>query len=614
MRFKEFYRRYILHIWASALLLLSACAVQVPPSGGPQDIAPPEIVQSTPPNQSVNFAGDRVILTFNEFVTLKEINNQLVISPPLNETPEFNMRGKNMIMKFNEPLLENATYNFFFGDAIVDITEATPLSAYNFSLATGPILDSLSIKGELIDAFNLQPVENAYVMLYDTIYDSVPYLQRPYYLAKTDKNGVFILNNLRDSEYLMFALSDINSNYLYDLPTEDIAFADSLIKPTFHGNIMQMAAQSAQPLPDSLSSLDSLNAQLYLVTSDSLKIDISDNLTVNQPNDSLPVTDSVIALPALPAYTLYQFRERDTIQQLLKGSVVRNNVISLIFRQPIKDFSFKPIEPVYENDDWSITSFNRTLDTLTVLWHSPINDSLMVEVADNGVVLDTLYLALVAQAKPVRGKPKTVKPTSLGMHSNIKGAKIRPDYDVVITFDDPVANFKSENILLFADSVQVLPTIAFRDSLQLKIHLSHPWKQTIKYKLEIPDSTFISVFGQGNDSTTYKFTTLTEEETGYIRLVVSPKTENQYIIQLLDEKEVLVHEDFITGETVLEYNFLSARKYIFKAIQDLNKNGKWDTGNYLQRKQPEKVFYFPKDLELRANWTIEEEWGIGNGE
>ncbi len=609
MRFREFYQRYILHIWASILILLTACAVQVSPSGGPKDETPPEIIKSTPPNNSVNFEGNRIILTFDEYITLKEINTQLVVSPPLDKTPEFNMRGKSMIIKLQGPLLENATYNFYFGDAIVDITEGNPLSNYNFSLATGPILDSLSIKGKLLDAFNLQPIESAFVMLYDTVYDSVPYLQRPYYISKTNKNGEFALNNLRDSKYLMFALSDINSNYLYDLPTENIAFADSLIRPVFHGSAIKLTDEISLILPDSLSQPDSLKAQLYFITSDSLKIDLSDRLDINQPTDSLRVIDSIISSPSLPAYTLYQFREADTTQQLQKGSILRNNVISLIFRQPVKAFTFRPIEPVYQ-DDWQITSYNHSRDTLTVWVRRPLSDSLTVEVSDNGVALDTLYLALVAQAKPTRGKPAVVKTKSLGMRANIKSAKIRPDSDLILTFDDPVLSYKPENILLFADTVQIFPTIAFSDSLQMKVHFKHPWKETMRYKLEVPDSTFVSIFGYGNDSTTYKFTTLTEEETGQILLTADFPKDGQYIIQLLDEKEVVLREDIITNKTTMKYDYLSARKYVFKAIQDRNGNGKWDTGNYLQKKQPEKIFYFSKTIELKTNWTVEEEWMI----
>lgn len=610
MRFRDFFQLSIISIQTAALILLSSCAVQDSPSGGPKDTAPPEVIKSTPPNNSVNFADDRITLTFNEFVTLKEINNQLMISPPVKETPEFIMRGKNMTMKFMEPLRENATYNFFFGDAIVDITEANPLTSYNFSLSTGPVLDSLSIKGKLLDAFNQQPVAGAFVMLYDSIYDSVPYLQRPYYLAKTNKNGEFVLNNLRDSKYQMFALTDINSNYLYDLPTENIAFADSLITPLYFGGQSKQDTISADTLTDSAyMESDSVRAQLYFITNDSLKIDFSDSLSVNKTPDTLSGIGMKLKRPVFPSYTLYQFRESDTTQQLLKGTVLRNNVISMVFRQPVKTFAFTPIKPIY-TDNWAITAYNRNLDSLTIWIRKPLSDSLIVEVADNGTILDTLYLALVPQVAKVRGKAQIAKPTSLGIQSNLKGSKIRPDRDLVIIFDDPVARFNPEKLVLFADTIPISPKIFFTDSLQLRLRIKYPWKEGIKYRFEIPDSTFTSVFGHENDSTTYKFNGLTEEETGSIKMFIKPREEGQYIVQLLDEKESIIQEDVITKEGILEYNYLSARKYMFKVIRDLNKNGKWDTGNYLQKRQPEPVFYFSKLIELRTNWTIEEEWVV----
>jgi hypothetical protein len=599
-----------LHVWASALLLLSACAVQDSPKGGPKDTTPPEILKSLPPNNSVNFRGDRITLTFSEFVTLKEINNQLVVSPPVKETPEFIMRGKSMTMKFMEPLRENATYNFFFGDAIVDITEANPITSYNFSLSTGPVLDSLSIKGKLIDAFNQLPVEGAFVMLYDSIYDSVPYLQRPYYLAKTNKAGEFILNNLRDAKYLMFALSDINSNYLYDLPTENIAYADSLITPLYFGGPAKQDSISADTITGSVAmDSDSTRAQLFFITNDSLKIDLTDSLSINKTPDSLSGMGMELKKPVFPSYTLYQFRESDTTQQLLKGTVLRNNVISLVFRQPVKSFTFTPIEPLYTGN-WATTAYSRNLDSLTIWVSNPLSDSLVVEVADNGIVQDTLYLALVPQVKQSRGRTQIAKPTSLGIRSSLKGTKIRPDRDLVISFDDPVAQFRPEELKLFADTIPISPKIFFVDSLQMKLHIGFPWKEGVKYRLEVPDSTFISTFGIKNDSTTYKFNSLTEEETGSIKIFIHPRDEGQYIVQLLDEKEVILQEDVITKEGILEYDYLPARKYMFKAVRDLNENGKWDTGNYLQKRQPEPVFYFPTVIELRTNWTIEEEWEI----
>ena len=183
--FHKFFNRLLF----ACLLILFACANPVPPSGGPKDTTPPSVIRAVPANQSVNFKAEKVIITFDEFVTLKDITTQLVVSPPMGEHPEFTTRGKNLIMKFKEPLKSNTTYNFFFANSIVDLTESNPLAGYQFTFSTGPVLDSLTIGGTLINAFNNQPVKDAFVMLYDTIYDSVPYKTRPYYLARTGSAG-----------------------------------------------------------------------------------------------------------------------------------------------------------------------------------------------------------------------------------------------------------------------------------------------------------------------------------------------------------------------------------------------------------------------------------------
>lgn len=632
LRFKN--QRFIFYFLATAVLFIHACANPVSPTGGPKDTTPPEIIRSIPLNQSVNFTGDRVIMTFSEFVTLKDMNTQLVVSPPLSEPPVFSMRGKSMTMKFEEPLRENSTYNFFFGDAIVDLTEANPLTNYSFSFSTGPVLDSLSIKGKLLNAFNLQPVKSAFVMLYDSIYDSVPYKQRPYYLARTSETGDFVLNNLRDSKYLMFALTDINGNYMYDMPTEEIAFLDSLVRPVFHGVKLKPAIDSTSVFADSLAvepdSLniypDSLNIfpDSLNIFPDSLHIH-SDSLHIHDENedhlhdtisddhehhdhshihDAEVLTQGVV----IPSYTLLHFRETDTIQRLLKGTVVRKNVISLAFRFPVTSFTIKPIEPEY-SENWAITEYNTNRDTITIWIPEPATDSLLLEVADNGIVMDTLDVALTPALKTAaRGKAAEIKPEKLTFRPSLKASKIRPDRELRLTFSDPVASFNPEKIRLFVDTILLTPEIGFQDSLQLHFSIKHKWREGDKYLLEIPDSTFTSIFGHFNDSAGYKFTAITEAESGLLKINTELSVPGNYIIQLLDDKEVLLEERMINENSILSFNYLSARKYKLKAIFDLNGNGKWDTGNFLKKRQPEPVSYFQKEIEMRINWSIEEDW------
>lgn len=575
-----------------AFLLLGSCAIPVAPTGGPKDETHPEVVRSAPKNQSVNFEGDRIVLSFSEYVNLKDINNQLMVSPPLEEQPDFVMRGKNLTVKLKEPLKENTTYNFFFGDAIVDITEGNPLQNYNFTFSTGPVIDSLSMSGKVIDAFTLQPVKGAYLMLYENTADSTPYKTRPYYIARTSQSGEFRLGNLRHNKYLMFALNDINSNYIYDMPTEDIGFSDSLVEP-------DLPQKKEAHIPDTLNraAVADTSAVQSPAAADSLLLPATDSLPVMQQVKLSPTKSHLIRL----------FREVDTTQRLMKGALIREKVIALYYRRPTVNPVIRAISPPLE-EAWGMTGFNATRDSLT-LWVTNIaSDSLTLEISDNNTILDTLELAL--KPAPVRGRaPKPANKPEL--RSNLIGNNVRPDRPLIITLSDPVREADFSRITLFQDTVQVNPAISFTDSLQTRLQIAHRWQTTAIYQLTLRDSALITVFGHVADSTLLKFKAMTEEETGSIKLNIKvPGEGDHYIIQLLGDKESILDQRHITTNTSLEFKYLRPGKFRFKAIADLNGNGRWDTGNYLLKKQPEPVFYFSKDLELRANWTMEEDWKI----
>lgn len=592
----------VFNLLAAGTLAMIACANPVAPTGGPKDTTPPEIIRSVPENQSVNFSSDRVTITFSEFVNLKDINTQLMVSPPLSEQPDFLMKGKTLTMKFREALRENTTYNFFFGDAIVDITESNPIPGYSFTFSTGPVIDSLSMSGKVLNAFTLQPVKGAFVMLYDSISDSIPYKSRPYYVARTSESGEFRLNNLRSNKYLMFALTDINSNYIYDMPTEDIGFSDTLVEPDLPSEkIAELVPGSEETLPDTLKA-DSADVKPIQSAPDTIH---------QEQGDSLAVTAPAVKVSHVKNYLIYQFRETDTIQRLLKGTVIRENVIGLYFRQPVRNLHIKPLDPSLEGE-WNLTGYNATRDSLTLWIPGSGTDSLMIEVSDNGIVLDTLDLALTPAARNTgKDKSTVVKKKALEMRPNLISSKIKPGRPLILSVADPVKEADLSRIRLYHDSLEVKPVITFSDSLKTRLHISHSWKEAESYLLKVNDSALISVFGQANDSTAYKFKALSEEETGFIKINITvPDQEKGYIIQLLGDKESILEQHRITGNAILEFKYLSPKKYRFKAIYDLNNNGRWDTGNYLDKLQPEPVSYFSKEIELRANWTMEEDWSL----
>ena len=212
----------------SGLLVFWSCAQIGSPTGGPRDETPPAVVECDPPNYSTRFDARKIQITFDEYIVLNNVNQELIVSPPMDEKPEVKLRKKSIIIEFEEALRTNTTYTFNFGNAIRDLHEGNVLQNYEYVFSTGDILDSMSVKGSLKYAEDLDvPGEPISVMLYTDLRDSVPLTDIPLYVGRSDDSGIFSVNNLRPDVYKVFALKDGNNNLLFDLPTEEIAFLDT---------------------------------------------------------------------------------------------------------------------------------------------------------------------------------------------------------------------------------------------------------------------------------------------------------------------------------------------------------------------------------------------------
>ncbi|MCH8555530.1 MAG: Ig-like domain-containing protein, partial [Schleiferiaceae bacterium] len=243
-------QKFLLFFVAIALAL--SCARPGAPTGGPTDETPPELVTATPPNKSLYFEGRKIALTFDEYIQLKDLSGQLLISPPLKEKPETLLKGKTLFITLKEDLKDSTTYTFSFGKAITDLNEGNEALGLKYVISTGSYLDSLSFSGKLVDAFTNQPVEKIMALLYDlndTIpTDSLPYLAFPSYFAITDEQGAFTFENLRLDTFKLFAVEDKNSDYLYNPGSEKMAFVTDLI---YTDTVVPMTLRlfKEQPLP-----------------------------------------------------------------------------------------------------------------------------------------------------------------------------------------------------------------------------------------------------------------------------------------------------------------------------------------------------------------------------
>ncbi|MBL4594707.1 MAG: Ig-like domain-containing protein, partial [Flavobacteriales bacterium] len=210
-------------------ILLLSCAQIVPLSGGEKDLDHPKEVESSPKNGAINFTEKTITIEFDEFIKLNNVASQLIVSPIMETPPEILVRGKKLVIKLEDELTPNTTYSLNFGNAITDITENNVFPNYKYVFSTGSYIDSLTYSGKVVNAFDLAKKENIYVLLYDQFGDSIPYKELPRYVALTNKEGEFSITNVAHGKYKFFAINDINGNYLFDLPNEEIGFKNKVI-------------------------------------------------------------------------------------------------------------------------------------------------------------------------------------------------------------------------------------------------------------------------------------------------------------------------------------------------------------------------------------------------
>ncbi|MFH1320344.1 MAG: Ig-like domain-containing protein [Bacteroidota bacterium] len=598
--------------------ILSKCATIVPPSGGPKDITPPEVEKSIPENYSTQFSANVIKITFNKYIQLNDLYNQLIISPPIEPIPDFKIKGKTLIIKLDVEFMGNTTYSFNFGDAICDINENNPIENFQYVFSTGEFLDSLSISGKAMNAFDMKAEKGILVMLYDcdrrdaishqtgdgnrdsieNKCDSLPYVKLPDYFTKTGSSGKFKINNIKNGKYKVFALMDENRNYLYDLPNERIAFLDRVIDP----------ADTRTIAPDT---------------------GVSRFKTV----------------PRIAEIQLSLFEEKKTKQRLIKAYAGQYGKITLIFKEPADNVRIRPLN-FSSKKPWEIADFSKNKDTLHY-WFTMGIDTLVLEVNDyepgitgQPVFSDTVEIPVEKEKDKIKLSIKTNLPAPgkirPGKQKGITNVLFDLYENIQVVFSHPVTAYDFSKVIITEriDTMRkdtIKYEVIFDDKAMRRFELKYPWKPDSVYQLYIPQGCFKDIFNLTNDSlcVDFKIRSLSYYGSIKVKLDMSERLpgemqsslygtkkdstiEHNYIVQLLDEKENIVGEKIIsyTGSVkqVIWYEYLKPNNYKLKMIYDINNNSKWDTGNYLQKLQPEKVIYYPGTITVRSNWDIEVEW------
>ena len=300
------------------------CANVVAPTGGPKDVTPPEVKKAVPENGTTGFSGKRIEITFDEYVTLANANQEVLFSPPLTTKPDVKLSGKTVIIKLKETLKPDATYTIRFGNAVKDLHEGNVFKDYFYTFSTGDCLDTLSMSGKVVNADDEKGVDGIFVMLYvetDSVYDQ-PTRRAPDFITKTDKEGEFRFDGLPDTKFHIFALSDVNSNFFYDMPNEKAAFLDTLVAPS----------------------------------------------------------DSV-------SFMLQAFVEEDTTQMLLEKKLVEEGLLRFVFRRPADEVEITFSEPTVDTFKM-VQVWSKERDTLRCFFTPNVMDSLRVAVQFDTLIND----------------------------------------------------------------------------------------------------------------------------------------------------------------------------------------------------------------------------------
>lgn len=528
-------KTYLYLLGGTLLLLWAACARVGSPTGGEQDKTPPKVVKTIPPNESVNFTGNRIRIYFDEFVTLRDIRKQLIISPPLAYFPEITPSGnasKYINIKILDTLRPNTTYTFNFGKSIQDNNEGNPLSFYTYTFSTGNTIDSLTLKGSIKDALRPKAENFVNVMLYEMgekYSDSVVYKQRPIYVVNTlDSLTTFELSHLKAGKYMLVGMKDKDNNYLFDPKTDKIGF---------------------HPTP------------------------------ITIPTDSSYILSLFKEVPQTQASRPFQSGEQR---------------ISIGYQGEKDSIQVTPLPPFPANWKWVIEK-EPTKDTLWLWYHPKVEDSLKLIVKSNRA--DTTKVNL-----------RKMKPEKWKITPEFKG--ISPtEEEIVLSSNTPIRAFNKEAIKL----------IVAKDSTEVGFEpIFTPNTSQITFKVKVKEgekylfkafNAFENFFGQKSDTLQESFSAKKAEDFGSLKLTFRDNISLPFIIELTDKdaKKVLYEQYVEQTSPTYNFPFVKAGNYRLRVIEDRNRNRKWDTGNFLGRLLPEPVRYFAKEIELRANWEIEQE-------
>jgi Bacterial Ig-like domain len=553
----------------SIVWLFFSCAKVGSLSGGQKDTTPPKMdsLHSTR-NFQTNFSGKRIEIEFDEWLKLDRPNEQILMSPLLYPKPEIKLKGKKIIVQLpeNQALKPNTTYVLNFGNAVQDFHEGNPVKDLRYVFSTGAVIDSLKISGTVVDAFSGQPLENMTVMLFDSPADSAIRKSKAFYFAKTDKLGNFLLENLRSGAWQMVAVEDLNLSYNWN-DGEKIGFLDQITNlPDSAISTVSMRLftnLSAQKIVGNDSKIYGL-ARIFLTSPPAgLRPIFIENtpqlIDYEEVNDSIYIWYDGATLP----FSMIFGRDTVRVKPASKVDFLKKN--KLTFADDIR-----PPTPTKRGRGGDSNKKNESLPTLPVAQNDP---------------------KIISQ---------------------------NPQKPIELLFNRPVVLFDTTLIILVDDSLKIGGKIAFtykKDTISpRKWLLDAKFRAGTTKKLVIFPGGITDIYGEKNaDTMIRRVVFLPENQLGSMTVIFKNlQAEKSFLFELLIGEQKIAQRTFrpnLTGENRFLFAALPIGEYNGRLIEDANENGRWDAGNFDEKRQPEIIFRQNFDA-LKPQWEQEVEFSL----
>ena len=589
--------------------LIAACANQgAGPDGGPYDETPPHIVGMTAPERLQNGKRTKFSLVFNELIKVDNPTEKIIVSPPQIETPEIKVSGRRITVELLDSMRPNTTYTVDFSDAITDNNEGNPLGQYTYIFSTGQTTDTMQMSGYVLNAEDLEPVKGILAGLYQQHHDSV-FAQRAFdRVARTDASGFFSIKGVApDRDYRLYALQDADGDFHFTQPSEMLGFLHNdlragAFRDTRYDTLWvdSVRYDSIRIIPYTHFTPDDLVVRAF-------KIDVNTRHYLKAQRDVPEWFTTFFTGPS---------RKRPTIQGLnfdaSKAFVVNasagNDTLTYwladttLLRQDTLRFAY-----TYDNWDDSLAQMLPKTDTLELVPKT----TFAKRAANEAKELEKWNKQREKREK--RGDFSKSQPpmVALQLRADVSSSLV-PNRNILIQFDQPLQRFDMKKLHLrlkkdstYHDAPYALDTVP---NNILAYRLRAEWRPGQEYQLVIDSAAMTSLYGRVNLATDNKFSIAKLEDFGTVFLSLSNAHESTVVQLLGSDGKPVAQAPTKNGRA--EFYYVQPGKYYLRCFFDRNGDGKWTTGSWSPRRDPEEVYYFPKEIEVRANWDLNESWDV----